>query len=145
MTHSTSKRLASSAIEMYVQRSVCGVVCASGGRPRAQPLGGLLRRVAHDLGHALARQPPAPAVRERVGLRVRRLARAAQPVEVRDELVDELGAHLHLAHAGLGLGVGMRNRAPPGSCSRTWPMRRSQSSLARMPLRASVPHTARRP
>jgi hypothetical protein len=27
--------LASSAIEMYVRRSVCGVVCGSGGRPRA--------------------------------------------------------------------------------------------------------------
>lgn len=35
MTHFTSKLLASSAIEMYVRLSVCGVVFGSDGRPRA--------------------------------------------------------------------------------------------------------------
>jgi hypothetical protein len=32
---------------------------------RAQPLGGLFRRVAHDLGNALARQPPVCHTRPR--------------------------------------------------------------------------------
>jgi hypothetical protein len=34
------------------------------------------------------------------------VAGAAKSVQVRDELLDELGAHLHLANAGHRLGVG---------------------------------------
>jgi hypothetical protein len=50
MTHSTSNRLASSAIEMYVRRGVRQRRQAA----RAQPLRRLLRGVADDLGDALA-------------------------------------------------------------------------------------------
>jgi hypothetical protein len=40
---------------MYVRRSVCGVVVRQRRRAaRAQPVRGLLDRVAHDLDHALA-------------------------------------------------------------------------------------------
>jgi hypothetical protein len=34
-THLTSNPFARRAIEMYVQRTVCGVVLGSGGRPRS--------------------------------------------------------------------------------------------------------------
>jgi hypothetical protein len=55
---------------------------------------------------------------------------------VRDELLDELGLICTSRTPAWVLALGMRNRARLGSCRRTWPMRRSHSSLARMPLRA---------
>ena len=90
-----------------MRRRVWGVVWGSGGRPRwltrwEARVGGL----ADDPRDALTRDPPAAGVGKGVGVGVGAPAGAAQAIEVRDELLDELGAHLDLAHAGLGLGVG---------------------------------------
>ena len=49
---------------------------------------------------------PAAGVGKGIGVGVGAPAGAAQAIEVRDELLDELRAHLHLADARLGLGVG---------------------------------------
>ena len=92
---------------MYVRRRVCGVVFGSAGRPRAASCSdasvAASRTISRD---ALAAHPPAAAIREQVGVGIGRVAGAAQPVDVRDELLDEVGADLDLADAGVGLGVG---------------------------------------
>jgi hypothetical protein len=79
----------------------------SGGRPaRRKPLGRKLRRFPHERRDALPSHTPASKVREQVGVRIRRDSGALEPVEVRHDLLREIGAHLHFANAGLGLGVG---------------------------------------
>jgi hypothetical protein len=68
ITHSTSKLFASSAMLMYVRRSVCGVVRGSGGKPRsAQPVCRERRGLADDPPHPLSVDPAAADVRERMG------------------------------------------------------------------------------
>jgi hypothetical protein len=63
-------------------------------------------RLAQDLADALARDPTATQVGERVGVGAGRLAGRAQSRQVLGEPIHEIGAHLHLTDAGLGLGVG---------------------------------------
>ena len=90
-----------------MRRSACGVVGGSGGRPRvADAVGGAGSGLADDLRDALAADASAAAVGEDLGVGAGRAARAAQSVEVQDERLGELGAHLDLADPGLGLGVG---------------------------------------
>jgi hypothetical protein len=107
MTHLTSKPLASSAIRdvgapQRVRRR---------GRERRQSALLLARarrdsRLAQDLADALARDPTATQVGERVGVGAGRLAGRAQSRKVLGEPINEIGGHLHLADPGLGLGVG---------------------------------------
>ncbi|MEX0972372.1 MAG: hypothetical protein WDZ46_03845 [Solirubrobacterales bacterium] len=72
----------------------------------AQPLTRQLRRLGDDLPDALAVEPTAVQVRHQVVLGVGRGAHTAQPVKVLDHRLDQVGAHLHLADAALGLRVG---------------------------------------
>jgi hypothetical protein len=55
-----------------------------------EPVGGLRTGLADDLRDALARDPATACVGERVGVGIGASANAAQTVEVRDELLDEL-------------------------------------------------------
>jgi hypothetical protein len=72
----------------------------------ADALGRARSGLADDPCDALTGDPPAAGVRKGVGVGVGAPAGAARAIEVRDELLDELWAHLHLAYARLGLGVG---------------------------------------
>ena len=72
----------------------------------ADSLGGARGGLADDPPDALTGDPPSARVGKGVGVGVGAPPGAAQAIEVRDELLDELRAHLHLTHARLGLGVG---------------------------------------
>ncbi len=73
---------------------------------RAWQLAGKRGRLADDLADALAVHPSAAQVRDQVVLWPSGAADAPQAVDVLDDRLDEVGRHLHLADAGLGLGVG---------------------------------------
>src|SRR5947209_2115370 len=73
---------------------------------------GCLGGVVDELADALAADEPAAPVWEHERLGPDRLAATAQAVEVLDERLDQVGGHLHLAHAGVGLrGADVQARA----------------------------------
>ncbi|HEX3608077.1 MAG TPA: hypothetical protein VHU14_00185 [Solirubrobacterales bacterium] len=71
-------------------------------QPFARQLGG--RR--DDLPDTLAVEAAAVQVGDEIVVGAGRSAHAAQPLEVLDHRLDQVGAHLHLADAALGLRVG---------------------------------------
>src|SRR4051812_4327091 len=68
-------------------------------------LGGARGRFAHDLADALPAEASAADVLQRESVRSGGATIATQAVDVRDELLDEVGAQLHLTDAGLRLAV----------------------------------------
>jgi len=115
ISQSTSKRLASRAIETYVRRNVCG---RSARRPRAARwVDASVAAFADDLGGALARHASSLSVREQEGVGPSGLVGAAEPVYVGDDLFEQVGADLDFADSGLGLASGMRKCAPLAACS----------------------------
>src|SRR5215208_3933142 len=107
ITQSTSNRLVSSAIEMYVRRSVCGLVVGSAGSPLAARLVDVSVAASRTILLARWRVIRRPlAVGEQVGVGFGRLVGAAKSIDVRDDLFEEVRADLDLADPGLGLGVG---------------------------------------
>ncbi|HEY5196525.1 MAG TPA: hypothetical protein VIJ51_05810 [Solirubrobacteraceae bacterium] len=78
-----------------------------GRQPAADEIGGRpLCCVTDDLPDALARHPPTSLVGDGEAVGAGGQAGAAQAVDVLDEGLDEVGAHLDLADPGLGLRVG---------------------------------------
>ena len=88
-------------------QACAGVVFGSAGRPRAarwlDASVAASRTISRRAGGS---SRPPRRLREQVGVRVGRQAGAPQPVDVRDELLEQVGADLDLADAGFGLGVG---------------------------------------
>jgi hypothetical protein len=80
---------------MYVRRRLWGVVLGRGGSPSAVRFSvASWGRLAHDRRHALAADPAAPHVLHNEVVRSGRVARPAQAVQVVDERLGEVGAHL---------------------------------------------------
>lgn len=78
---------------------------------RGQTAGGQVRRrqggcLADDLVGSLPGHAAAANIREEIGVGVRGEVRATEPVDVGDELLQEIRARLHLAYTRVGLRVG---------------------------------------
>src|SRR4051812_29122731 len=102
MTQSTSNLFARSATEMYVRRSVWGVVRQRGQAARGQAGRRQLGGLADDLVGSLARHPPAAHVGEEMGVWVGRKAAALEAVDMGDDLFEEARTDLDLSDPGLG-------------------------------------------
>ena len=99
-------------------RCTCGAACAAScweaPADLARP-GVTTRAAAASRTSSFARcrlYAAAANVREEIGVGVRRKVGAPEPVDVGDELLEQIRAHLHLADTRVGLRVGMRKCAP---------------------------------